>query len=59
LAENEGLYVRDLWNGQVKLVKGPQTYLLKEYEELWEKELQPEVERLLQLNQSGIDYIPA
>ena len=23
LAENEGLYVRDLWNGEVKLVKGP------------------------------------
>lgn len=44
LAENEGLYVRDLWNGQVKLVKGPQTYLLKEYEELWSKNLQPEVE---------------
>lgn len=59
LAENEGLYVRDLWNGQVKLVKGPQTYMLKEYEELWEKDLQPEVERLLQLNQAGIDYIPA
>lgn len=23
LAENEGLYVRDLWTGEVKLVKGP------------------------------------
>lgn len=33
--------------------------MLKEYEELWEKDLQPEVERLLQLNQAGIDYIPA
>lgn len=59
LAENEGLYVRDLWDGQVKLVKGPQTYMLKEYEELWDKELPAEVEKLLQLNQSGIDYIPA
>jgi len=38
LAENEGIYVRDLWSGQVKLVKGPQTYLLNEYEELWNKE---------------------
>lgn len=59
LAENEGLYVRDLWNGQVKLVKGPQTYMLKEFEELWDKDLQPEVEKLLALNQSGFDYIPA
>jgi major vault protein len=23
LAENEGIYVRDLWSGEVKLVKGP------------------------------------
>jgi major vault protein len=23
LAENEGLYVRDLWSGEVKLVRGP------------------------------------
>ena len=41
LAENEGIYVRDLWSGQVKLVKGPQTYLLNEFEELWNKELDP------------------
>lgn len=33
--------------------------MLKEYEELWQKDLQAEVEKLLQLNQSGIDYIPA
>jgi major vault protein len=44
LAENEGIYVRDLWTGSVKLVKGPQTYLLSEYEELWNKELTPVVE---------------
>jgi len=50
LAENEGIYVRDLWNGQVKLVKGPQTYMLKEYEELWQKTLPVEIEELLSLN---------
>jgi hypothetical protein len=33
--------------------------MLKEYEELWDKSLQPEVEKLLQLNLSGVDYIPA
>jgi major vault protein len=59
LAENEGLYVRDLGNGEVKLVKGPQTYMLKENEELWNKALSPEIEKLVGLNSSGIDYIPA
>jgi len=48
-----------LWSGQVKLVKGPQTYLLNEYEELWNKDLAPEVEQLLALNSAGIDYIPS
>lgn len=28
LAENEGVYVRDIRSGEVKLVKGPITYLL-------------------------------
>jgi major vault protein len=28
LAENEGVYVRDTRTGEVKLVKGPITYLL-------------------------------
>lgn len=59
LAENEGLYVRDLETGEVKLVKGPQTYLLKANEELWNKILTPEIENLIGLNSSGIDYIPA
>lgn len=59
LAENEGIYVRDLWNGQVKLVKGPQTYLLNEYEEVWEKSTSPDIEQLLALNASGVDYIPS
>ena len=38
---------------------GSQSYLLKEYEQLWSKDLPTEVETLLQLNSSGIDYIPA
>lgn len=53
------MYVRDLWNGEVKLVKGPQTYLLKEREELWSKNLSVDVEKLVGLNSSGVDYIPA
>lgn len=28
LAENEGIYIRDKKSGEVKLVKGPVTYLL-------------------------------
>ena len=59
LAENEGIYVRDLQTGQVKLVKGPTSYLLREYEQLWDKTLSAEVENLLSLNASGVDYIPA
>lgn len=51
--------MRDLRSGQVKLVKGPQTYLLNENEELWNKLLSPEVEQLLALNSAGIDYIPS
>lgn len=40
-------------------MKGPQTYLLNEYEELWNKDLTNEVEQLLALNSAGIDYIPS
>jgi len=47
LSENEGLYVRNLRKGDVKLVKGPQTYMLKEDEQLWEKILPPTIENLL------------
>lgn len=45
LDANEGIYVRDM-NGAVRSVTG-KTYLLRETEELWEKELQPGVEALL------------
>lgn len=57
LAENEGLYARDLSTGEVKLVKGPQTYLLKECEELWSKIMSPDAEMLLALNCSGVDHM--
>ncbi|POI30222.1 hypothetical protein CIB84_006028 [Bambusicola thoracicus] len=46
LAENEGIYVRDIRTGKVRVVTG-QTYMLTESEELWEKELPPGVEVLL------------
>lgn len=46
LDENEGIYVRDIKTGKVRAVKG-QTYMLKSYEELWEKDLPLEVEDLL------------
>lgn len=50
--------MRNLKNGDVKLVKGPITYMLSETEELWNKPLDPEIEKLLQLNLSGSDSIP-
>mmetsp|Transcript_27317 Transcript_27317/g.38642 ORF Transcript_27317/g.38642 Transcript_27317/m.38642 type:complete len:846 (+) Transcript_27317:44-2581(+) len=48
LDENEGIYVRDKNTGYVYTVTGPRTYMLKEIEELWMKELPPVVEELLQ-----------
>ncbi|NXU51451.1 MVP protein, partial [Turnix velox] len=46
LGDNEGVYVRDIHTGKVRVVMG-QTYLLSASEELWEKELPLEVEALL------------
>jgi len=46
LDENEGVYVRDISTGRVRAVCG-QSYMLKENEELWAKELPPEIEALL------------
>ncbi|XP_051497520.1 major vault protein isoform X3 [Apus apus] len=46
LGDNEGIYVRDIRTGKVRVVTG-QTYMLTESEELWEKELPPGVEALL------------
>jgi major vault protein len=48
LDKNEGIYVRDMKNGELKLVSGPQAYMLTPYEELWSKELPPLVEDLLE-----------
>ncbi|KAK3739812.1 hypothetical protein QZH41_009060 [Actinostola sp. cb2023] len=48
LNKNEGLYVRDTTSGKVLAVMGPQSYLLKAYEELWHKELPQNVELILQ-----------
>jgi len=44
LDKNEGIYVRNLDTGEVSAKIG-NTYMLKENEELWEKELPPEIER--------------
>jgi len=46
LDANEGVYVRNIKNGQVRAVVG-MTYMLNQDEELWAKELPPVVEDLL------------
>eukprot|EP00300_Choanocystis_sp_HF-7_P012316 c17840_g1_i1.p1 GENE.c17840_g1_i1~~c17840_g1_i1.p1 ORF type:complete len:842 (+),score=235.96 c17840_g1_i1:27-2528(+) len=46
LDENEGVYVRDTRSGKVRSVSG-MSYMLEPYEELWEKDLPPSVEKLL------------
>lgn len=46
LHENEGIYVRNINSGQVRAVIG-QTYMLKEDEELWEKNVPTIVRTLL------------
>ncbi|KAG7233746.1 hypothetical protein INR49_006667 [Caranx melampygus] len=46
LDENEGIYVRDIKTGKVRAVIG-HTYMLTQDEELWQKELPPNVEALL------------
>jgi major vault protein len=47
LDANEGIYVRDMKTGRVTAVTG-KVYRLSPYEELWDKELPPVVEELLQ-----------
>eukprot|EP00300_Choanocystis_sp_HF-7_P016488 c19422_g1_i1.p1 GENE.c19422_g1_i1~~c19422_g1_i1.p1 ORF type:complete len:862 (+),score=32.95 c19422_g1_i1:52-2586(+) len=49
LDDVEGIYVRDIKTGKVRSVIG-QTYMLKPNEVLWEKDLSPVVEALLQSN---------
>jgi len=46
LDENEGIYVRDIKTGKVRAVVG-QTYVLNQDEELWEKPLPEQIEKLL------------
>ncbi|XP_044303805.1 major vault protein [Varanus komodoensis] len=53
LAENEGIYVRDIKTGKVRAVIG-HTYMLSQDEELWEKELPPHVEALLTLGRDPV-----
>ena len=45
--ESEGIYVRDIFNGEIKMVTG-ETYMLKAHEEFWRKELPREVEFIIQ-----------
>lgn len=47
LDDIEGIYVRDIHSGEVKMITG-ETYLLKSHEELWEKPVPDIVETLLQ-----------
>ena len=43
---NEGIYIRDIKSGKIRAVIG-ETYMLNQDEELWDKALPAEVERLL------------
>ncbi len=54
LDKNEGIYIRDIQTGELKVVSGPQAYMLSPYEELWEKELPPVVEELLALKNDPV-----
>lgn len=56
LDTNEGVYVRDKKTGLVRAVKG-QTYMLQPTEELWGKQLSPEVEELLFSQSAGSAYV--
>lgn len=55
LDENEGIYVREMDTGDIKIITG-QTYLLSANEELWEKKLSPLAESLI-FNQFGTTAI--
>ncbi|XP_016074079.1 PREDICTED: major vault protein [Miniopterus natalensis] len=53
LDENEGIYVQDIKTGRVRAVIGS-TYMLTQDEVLWEKELPPGVEELLNKGQDPL-----
>lgn len=46
LDDNEGIYVRDSKTGKVRAVVG-QTYIINQDEELWDKQLPEQIEKLL------------
>jgi major vault protein len=46
LDEHEGIYVRDIYTGKVRMVTGA-SYMLNAHEELWSKELSADTELLL------------
>ena len=56
LDENEGIYVRDMKTGRIRAVVG-KTYMLTEYEELWEKELPTRIEQFLQKDSLTERYV--
>ena len=47
LNDNEGVYVRNISDGKIRSVLGPQCYILKADEVLYEKPLTAEVEKML------------
>ena len=47
LNQNEGVYVRNVMDGKVRSVMGPRCYILRADEELYEKPLSAEVEKML------------
>ena len=56
LDDNEGVYVRDIRSGEVRMVVG-QTYMLKPNEELYSKKLPEEVDHLLAKQALGSGYV--
>jgi len=57
LDENEGIYVRNIKTGEVRIVKNT-VYMLTADEILWEKELSDEIEELLAVQASGSGFAP-
>ncbi len=57
LDENEGIYVRNIKTGEVRIVKNT-VYMLTADEIPWEKELSDEVEELLAVQASGSGFAP-
>jgi len=53
LDENEGIYVRNIQTGEVRMETG-NTYLLEAHEELWEKDLPELVEYLVAVQKIGL-----